>query len=94
MIKDKVLSKKSSIFSNVNSFGKHVLLVGNSVYAVKTAREASHLFDKLLKEKRIVPTVTYVPKAQSLIVPPLLGRLNFLEQLKVTFGNFQTRFEG
>ncbi len=26
-------------------------------------------------------------------VPPLLGRLHFLEQLKVTFANFETRFE-
>lgn len=68
MIKEKVSSKRSSIFSNAKYFGKHVLVVGKNVYAVKTAKEASRLFDKLVKDKGIVPTVTYVPKEQSLIL--------------------------
>ncbi len=68
MRKDQISSKKVSIFSNSKYFGKHVLVVGNNIYAVKTAKEASSLFDKLVKEKGVIPIVTYVPKAQSLIL--------------------------
>lgn len=60
--------KKTSIFSNSKYFGKHVLIAGGDVYAVKSAKDASRLFDKLVKEKGIIPTVTYVPQKQSLIL--------------------------
>jgi len=43
-------------------------MVKRNVYAVKTAREASRLFDKLLKDTGTIPTVTFVPKAQALIL--------------------------
>lgn len=59
--------KRSSIFSNTKYFGKHILIAKDDIYAVKSAKEASKLFDKLVKEKGIIPTVTYVPKKQSLI---------------------------
>lgn len=62
------MRKKISIFGNSKYFGKHVLISGGDVYAVKSASEASKLFDKLVKEKGIVPTVTFVPKSQSLIL--------------------------
>ncbi|HJZ05786.1 hypothetical protein A2634_03795 [Candidatus Amesbacteria bacterium RIFCSPHIGHO2_01_FULL_48_32] len=57
-----------SLFNNPKYQGKHVLVVNQNVYAVKTANEASRLFDKLVKETGMIPTVTFVPKAQSLIL--------------------------
>lgn len=62
------MGKVKSLFSNPRYQGKHVLMVKRNVYAVKTAREASQLFDKLLKDTGTVPTVTFVPKAQALIL--------------------------
>jgi len=57
-----------SLFNNPKYQGKHVLVAGKNVYAVKTAAEASRLFDRLVKETGLVPMVTFVPKAQSLIL--------------------------
>ncbi len=56
-----------SIFSHTKYFGKHVLIAKGRVYAVRSAREASSIFDKLVA-KGVVPTVTFVPKNQSLIL--------------------------
>ncbi len=56
-----------SIFANARYFGKHILVVKGQVYAVKSAKEASKLFDKLVA-KGTVPTVTFVPKNQPLIL--------------------------
>lgn len=64
MTKSKLSTKSAVIFSNTKYFGKHVLIAGGDVYAVKSAKEASKLFDKLVKEKGLIPTVTYVPKRQ------------------------------
>lgn len=61
-------NQTSSIFANSKYFGKHVLIAKGDVYAVKSAKEASKLFDKLVKEKGVIPTVTYVPKKQALIL--------------------------
>lgn len=62
------MKKKISVFGNSKYYGKHVLISGEDVYAVKSASEASKLFDKLVKEKGVVPTITFVPKSQSLIL--------------------------
>lgn len=64
----KKVSKLAGIFSNAKYFGKHVLVAKGNIYAVKTAREASKLFDKLVKEKKVIPTYTFIPKDQSLIL--------------------------
>ncbi len=60
------MKRSKSLFSNPKYQGKHVLMVKRNVYAVKTAREASQLFDKLLKDTGTIPSVTFVPKAQLL----------------------------
>lgn len=57
----------SSVFQNTKYFGKHVLITGDNVYAVKSSKEASRLFEKLVA-RGVVPTVTFVPKNQSLIL--------------------------
>lgn len=60
--------KVSSVFNNAKYFGKHVLVAKGNIYAVKTAKEASSLFDKIVKEKKVIPTYTFIPKDQSLIL--------------------------
>lgn len=37
----------SSVFQNAKYFGKHVLIAGDNIYAVKSSKEASRLFEKL-----------------------------------------------
>ena len=56
-----------SVFANSKYFGKHVLIAKGQILAVKSAKKASELFDRLVKEGTI-PTVTFVPKSQSLIL--------------------------
>lgn len=61
-------TKKLSLFSNAKYFGKHVIVTGDKIYAVKSAKEASRLFDEVVKENGTIPMVTYVPKGQALIL--------------------------
>lgn len=56
-----------SVFANSKYFGKHVLIAKGRILAVKSAKKASELFDELVK-KGTIPTVTFVPKSQSLIL--------------------------
>ncbi len=56
-----------SVFANSKYFGKHVLIAKDHILAVKSAKKASELFDELVK-KGTIPTVTFVPKSQSLIL--------------------------
>lgn len=64
-MKSQVVSK--SVFTNSKYFGKHVLITKSQILAVKSAKKASELFDQLVK-KGTIPTVTFVPKSQSLIL--------------------------
>ena len=70
------MKSQTFITSNINKIlqdqklkGKHVIIVAGHVYTASTGKEAVNLFHKLIKkypgEK---PTVTYVPKAESLIL--------------------------
>ena len=63
-----LMKKSKSLFNNPKYQGRHVLIVGKNIYAVKKADEASRLFDRLIKETGTIPTVTFVPKAQSMIL--------------------------
>lgn len=62
------MRKTKSLYNNPKYQGKHVLISEKGVYAVKTAKQASVLFDKLVRDTGMIPTVTFVPKAQSLIL--------------------------
>lgn len=62
------MAKTKSLFNNPKYQGKHVLVEGKNVYAVKTAKQASELFDKLIRKTGVIPTVTFVPKAQFLFL--------------------------
>lgn len=56
-----------SVFANSKYFGKHVLIAKDQILAVKSAKKASEIFDRLVQQG-IIPTVTFVPKSQSLIL--------------------------
>ena len=49
--------------------GKHIIIIGGRIYATKTGRASSELLDKLLKKyPEETPIMSYIPKADSLIL--------------------------
>lgn len=57
------------IFQNQKLRGKHIIAVGEHVFTARTGKEAVSLFHKVTKQypgKKL--TVTYIPKAESLIL--------------------------
>lgn len=60
-----VLSKK--IYSDPKYKGKHIIIIGGKIFAVKTGLTASKMLEELLKKyPRSTPTLTYIPKADRL----------------------------
>lgn len=59
----------SKIYSNPQYKGKHVVIIGGKIYAAKTGKSAAKMFAELTqKYPSQQPTVTYVPKADTLIL--------------------------
>ena len=57
------------VYSNSKYFGKHVILLGGKIYAAKTGSGASKMLEKLMKKHPAeTPIITYVPKADALIL--------------------------
>ena len=49
--------------------GKQVMIVGGKIFAAGTGRQAERLFQRLVKTyPRQTPLITYIPKADSLIL--------------------------
>lgn len=49
--------------------GKHIIIMGGKVYATKTGKAKTHLLNELLKKNpQDTPTITYIPKVDSLIL--------------------------
>jgi len=49
--------------------GKHVIIIANKIFTTKTGKAKSELLDKLLKKyPKETPTITYIPKVDSLIL--------------------------
>lgn len=48
--------------------GKIVAVVGKKIYAAKTGKKAKELIEKLEKKYQKPPLVTYIPKADTLIL--------------------------
>lgn len=49
--------------------GKHIIIIANKIFATRTGKAKSELLSKLLKKyPKETPTITYVPKADSLIL--------------------------
>ncbi|OGC06229.1 hypothetical protein A2230_03095 [candidate division WOR-1 bacterium RIFOXYA2_FULL_36_21] len=57
------------IYSNSKYFGRHVVIIHGKIYSAKTGKEASRILEKAVKKYPLeTPTITYVPKADSLIL--------------------------
>jgi len=57
------------ISANPKYRGKHLVMIAGEVFAAKTAKEAVKIFDRLTKKYRNqTPTITYIPKADTLIL--------------------------
>lgn len=57
------------IYQNPQYKGKHVIIIDGKVYATKTGKAKTKLLHELLKKHPAdTPTITYIPKADSLIL--------------------------
>lgn len=60
---------KKDIFAESHYRGKHVVMIADKVFTAKTGKEASRIFDRVTKRYRSkIPTITYVPKEDALIL--------------------------
>ena len=65
-INSKVLFKK--IYADSRYKGKHIIIIGGKIFATKTGLSASKMLEELLKKyPGSTPTLTYIPKADTLI---------------------------
>lgn len=49
--------------------GKHIIVIDNKIYATRTGKAKSVLLDKLLRKyPDKTPTITYIPKVDTLIL--------------------------
>lgn len=57
------------VYSKAFYRGKHIILIGGKIYASKTGLAASKMLEKLVeKYPEGTPTITYIPKADTLIL--------------------------
>lgn len=58
-----------SIMSNPRYKGRHLIVIAGKVFAAKTGKEANKILDKLEKKyPNEIPAITYIPKADALIL--------------------------
>ena len=58
-----------SIMSNPKYKGKHVIVIAGKVFTAKTGERADKLLDNLEKKyPKEIPAITYIPKADALIL--------------------------
>lgn len=56
-------------YSNSKYFGKHIIILGGEIYAANTGSQASKMLEKLMKKHPSeTPIITYIPKADALIL--------------------------
>ncbi|MDI6731026.1 MAG: hypothetical protein QME05_00405 [Candidatus Margulisbacteria bacterium] len=57
------------VYSNSKYMGKHIVIIGGKIYSAENGKLASKLLDKLiLQHPNETPTITYIPKADALIL--------------------------
>lgn len=57
------------IVSNPKYRGRHLVMIASRVFAAKTAKQAAKIFAKVTKQyAHHTPTITYIPKADTLIL--------------------------
>ena len=70
-IGEETISKSliSKIYKNPKYKGRHIIIIGGKIYATKTGRNSSDMLEKLLKKyPKEIPTITYIPAEDSLIL--------------------------
>ncbi len=80
------------IMNNPAYKGKHVILIAGKVFTAKTGDEANRILDMTDKKyPKEIPEITYIPKADTLIlIPPLMERHLFFETFEVLFSSKHT----
>jgi len=59
----------SKIYKDPKYKGKHIIIIGGKIYATKTGRAKTEILEKLLKKyPKEIPTITYIPAEESLIL--------------------------
>jgi len=59
----------SKIYKDPKYKGKHIIIIGGKIYATKTGRAKTEILEKLLKKyPKEIPTITYIPTEESLIL--------------------------
>lgn len=67
--KTSLLSNATKIFQDPKLRGKHIIMIGGRVFTARTGKQAVRIFDKVTKQyPKQKPLVTYIPKADSLIL--------------------------
>lgn len=67
----KVIPKNLSakIYKDPQYAGKHIIIIKGKIYATKTGQAKTELLEKLLKKyPKEIPTITYIPAEDSLIL--------------------------
>ena len=58
-----------NIMGNPRYKGKHIIVIGGKVFTAQTGKKASKILDKLEKKyPKEIPEITYIPKADTLIL--------------------------
>lgn len=61
--------EEKTLLAKWNSYkGKIVAVVGKKIFSAKTGKEAQKLISKIEKDYQKTPLVTYIPKADTLIL--------------------------
>ncbi len=57
------------IMSNPKYRGMHLVMIADKVFAARTGPQAVRIFDKVTRKySGQIPTITYIPKADTLIL--------------------------
>ncbi|KKP60547.1 MAG: hypothetical protein UR54_C0011G0011 [Candidatus Roizmanbacteria bacterium GW2011_GWA2_34_18] len=68
-MKNKNRTTMIKIMSDPKYQGKHVILIADQIYTAKTGKEANKIVDRLEKKfPKEIPAMTYIPKADTLIL--------------------------
>ena len=56
-------------YANSKYWGRHIIILAGKIFSTKTGKEASKLLEILVKKyPKETPTITYIPKADALIL--------------------------
>ncbi|MEK9165512.1 MAG: DUF5678 domain-containing protein [Patescibacteria group bacterium] len=62
-------NKNLSVLSSQKYKGKHIVMVKDKIFASKTGQEAAKIFKEVIKKyPKEKPTITYIPKEDTLIL--------------------------